>query len=92
LDLVVEKEPFIRGMESLEEAVAGFLHFCFVAHLEYPKGAGLLCTVLQRLVAKLDEHGTRSAIDKRDMRNKADKGRAFTRAFAIYLDSTKEKK
>jgi hypothetical protein len=36
-DLVLEKEPFIGGMTSLEDAVASMLYLCFVANIEYPK-------------------------------------------------------
>jgi hypothetical protein len=36
-DLVVERTPFIMGMESLEQAISSFLHVCFVANMEYPK-------------------------------------------------------
>jgi hypothetical protein len=92
LDVIVEQEPLIVGLESLEEAVGSFFHLCFVAHLEYPKGSGVLSTVLQRFVAKLDENGTKAALLGKDLRNKADKGRAFTRSFAAYLNNTKEGK
>lgn len=72
-------------MESLEEAVASFLHLCFVANLQYPAGAGILCTFLQRWVAKLDENGTKAKETRRDMVHKKDKsGRAFSKAFDIY--------
>ncbi len=81
-DLVVERQPFISGMETLEEAISSFLHVCFVANMEYPSGSGILATFLQRWVAKLDQHGTTAAETKRDLVNKADKsGRNFQKAF-----------
>ena len=36
-DLIVEKEPFILGMKTLEEAVTSVLYICFAANMEYPK-------------------------------------------------------
>ncbi len=36
-DLVVEGEPFIEGLESLEKAITSFIHVCFVAAVHYPK-------------------------------------------------------
>jgi hypothetical protein len=36
-DLVVEGEPFIVGLESLEQALAAFVHVCFVAQMNYPQ-------------------------------------------------------
>ena len=82
--MVVERELFLRGLESIEEAVTSFLQHCFVGHLEYPKGAGILCTFLQRWVAKLDEFGHKSD-GKSDLACKADKcGRSFKKAFEDY--------
>lgn len=83
-DLVVERDPMIRGLNSIEEAVTSFLHLCFVCHLEYPKGSGTLCTFLQRWVAKLDEFGHKTD-GKLDLAKKGDKsGRAFQKAFDDY--------
>ncbi len=36
-DLVVEGEPLIEGLESLEKAITSFIHVCFVAAMHYPK-------------------------------------------------------
>ena len=36
-DLAVEGEPFIEGLDSLEKAIASFLHVCFVANMQYPE-------------------------------------------------------
>jgi len=72
-DLVVEKEPFLSELKSLEEAVSSFLHLCFVANILYPEGGSYLCTFLQRWVAKMDEHGTTAALKKKDQAAKADK-------------------
>jgi len=36
-DLVVEKDLLYTGLETLEDAVSGFLHLCFTVNLEYPK-------------------------------------------------------
>jgi hypothetical protein len=81
-DLVVERQPFISGMKTLEEAVSSFLHLCFVANMEYPSGSGILATFLQRWVAKLDQHGTQATVAKKDLVNKSDKsGRGFQKAF-----------
>jgi len=35
-DLIVNKEPLIQGMKTLEDIVSAFLHLCFVANLQYP--------------------------------------------------------
>jgi hypothetical protein len=84
-DLIVEKSVFIHGMERLEEAVSSFLHVCFVANIQYPNGSGLLCTLLQRWVAKLDEHGTTADLTKKDQANKEDKsGRSYKKIFGEY--------
>jgi hypothetical protein len=81
-DLIVEMQPFISGMETLEEAVSSFLHLCFVANIVYPVGSGILCTFLQRCVAKLDEHGTTAAMRKKDQAAKEDKAlRPFKKVF-----------
>jgi hypothetical protein len=37
---VVQGEPFLVGLESLEQALASFFHLCFVANLQYPKVEG----------------------------------------------------
>ena len=37
IDLVVDGKAFIVGLESMEKAVARFLHLCFVANMSYPK-------------------------------------------------------
>ncbi len=84
-DLFVEKDVFVHGMERLEEAVSSFLHVCFVANLEFPRGSGTLCTFLQRWVAKLDQHGTMAARHKKDQANKEDKSNcSFVKAFDDY--------
>jgi hypothetical protein len=36
-DLVVEREPFLEGLQSLEDAVSSFLHLAFVANMHYPE-------------------------------------------------------
>jgi hypothetical protein len=36
-DLAVQGEPFIVGLESLEQAITSFIHVCFVADIQYPK-------------------------------------------------------
>jgi hypothetical protein len=84
-DLIVEKEVFVHGMERLEDAISSFLHLCFIANLQFPKGSGILCTFLQRWVAKLDEHGTSAASCRKDLAHKEDKaGRSFKKAFDDY--------
>ena len=81
-DLMVEKEEFISGLETLEMAVSSFLHLYFVANLTYPAGSGILCTFLQRCVAKIDEHGTTSDMKKKDKASKVDKAaRPFKKLF-----------
>jgi hypothetical protein len=72
-DLIVEKEVFISGMETLEEAVSSFFHICFVTNMHYPVGSGNLCTYLQRYVAKLDENGTTATRTRKDQVAKEDK-------------------
>lgn len=85
LDLIVDKEVFIHGMERMEDAVSSYIHICFVANLEFPSGSGILSTFLQRWVAKLDEFGTTAARTKKDHARKEDKsGRSFTKAFDHY--------
>jgi hypothetical protein len=72
-------------MESLEKAVSSFLHICYVANMQYPKGSGLLCTFLQRWVAKIDENGTVASRSKKDQVAKEDKSsRSFKKAFDDY--------
>jgi hypothetical protein len=85
-DLVVDKKIFVRGLGSLEEAISSFLHVCFVAHLSYPKGAGMLCTFIQRWIAKLDEKGTIAKQTRKDQTAKEDKAacKAFDKIFADY--------
>jgi hypothetical protein len=41
-NLIIEKEPFISGMETREEAVASFLHISFVTTMQYPIDSGNL--------------------------------------------------
>jgi hypothetical protein len=84
LDLVVEKEILVTNIKTLEEAVAGFLSLCFIANLKYPDGSGVLCTVLQRCVAKLDEHGTTATMSKKSLVSKNDGGKCFNAAWAAY--------
>lgn len=36
-DIALEKSVFISGLDTLEEAVASFMHLCFTANIEYPK-------------------------------------------------------
>ena len=69
-------------MELLEEAVASFLHLCFVTNMMYPVGSEMLCTYLQRWVAKLDEHGTTAGLKKKDQAAKEDKtAKSFKKMF-----------
>ena len=66
----------------LEEAVASFLHLCFVTNMMYPVDSGMLCTYLQRWVAKLDEHGTTAGLKKKDQAAKEDKtAKSFKKMF-----------
>ena len=85
-DLILEKQVFVYGMESLEEAISSYLYICFIANLRFPIGSGILSTFLQRWVAKLDEHGTTAARTKKDQVSKEDKaaGRSFNKAFEAY--------
>jgi len=54
-------------------------------NLQYPKGAGVLRTFLQRWVAKLDEFGSNSCKGRLDLACKEDKcARAFQKAFDDY--------
>ena len=65
--------------------MTSFLHLCFVCNMEYPEGSGLLCTFLQRWVAKLDEYGTTADRSKKDHVAKGDKaGRSFSKVFDDY--------
>ena len=41
-ELVVEKTPFLVGLQTLEDAVTAYLHVCFVANMHYPKGTIIL--------------------------------------------------
>ena len=84
-DLIVEQKVLIHGLENLEDAVSSFLHVCFVTNMKYPNGAGLVCMLLQRWVAKLDEHGTSASTSKKDQTSKEDKsGRSYKKVFAEY--------
>jgi len=57
--LHVEQDELLGALE-LAEAVAAFLHLCFVCDLKYPKEASTLADILQRQVAKYgDETGSR---------------------------------
>ena len=86
-DLFVEKESFISGMETLEEAISSFLHVCFVTNMHYPAGSGLLCSYPQRFVAKLDENGTTAVRMRKDQTDKADKvARSIKKAFEYYKE------
>ena len=38
---MLEKDPLIGGLETLEEAIASFLHICFVGNMQYPKVSAL---------------------------------------------------
>ena len=44
-DLVVEKTPLIRGLQTLEDAVSSYLHVCFVANMQYPKVYLIFATI-----------------------------------------------
>jgi hypothetical protein len=87
-DLYVEREPFISGLETLEQAVSSFLHVCFVANIHYPVGSGTLCTFLQRWVAKLDENGTTAARTRKDQVDKADKAARSIKKALEYFRAT----
>jgi hypothetical protein len=54
----------------------------------YPACSALLCTFLQRWVAKLDENGTAATRTKKDQAAKADKA---TRQFKKVIDDFKAK-
>lgn len=87
-DLIVEKESFITGMKTLEEAVSSLLHLCFVANISYPAGSSYLCTYLQRFAGKLDENGTTASRTRKDQAAKEDrKARSLKKVF----DELKEK-
>ncbi len=82
---MVEKNIFLHGLENIEKAIASLLHICFVANLAYPVGSGMLCTFLQRWVAKLDENGTKAKRSKKDQTAKDDhSSRGFDKVFADY--------
>ena len=93
-DLILDGQVFISQLESLEQAVCSFLHICFVANIKYPVGSGMLCTFLQRCVAKLDENGTTANNTKKDQASPLDKAfRPFRKIFAdfcqkVYLPIT----
>jgi hypothetical protein len=36
-DLILEKDVFVGGLDTLEEAVSSFIHLCFVANIQYPQ-------------------------------------------------------
>jgi hypothetical protein len=74
------------GLESLEEAVASFLHMCFITDMEYPTGSGVLCTLLQRSAAKLDENGTRTKMSRKSKLSKDEKTKGFSRAWRNYCE------
>jgi len=85
-DLVVEKEVLVHSLETVEEAISSFLHLCFVADMKYPPGSGVLCTYIQRWIARLDEFGT-MAKSRKDLAVPEDKAkRAFVKAFNDYKD------
>jgi hypothetical protein len=49
-DLAVDDEPFIEDLESLEQAIAAFIHLSFVAQIKYPQvgmrfGFRIICAV-----------------------------------------------
>jgi hypothetical protein len=96
-DLIVDGEVFISQLETLEKAVCSFLHICFVANIKYPVGSGMLCTFLQRCVAKLDENGTTANTGKKDQASPLDKAfRPFRKIFydfchKVYLLITNKK-
>lgn len=84
-DLIVEKKIFLHGLETLEQAVSSLLHVCFVANLQYPNGSGLLCTFIQRWIAKLDEYGTTAKRSRKDQSAKEDKStRSYEKVFSDY--------
>jgi hypothetical protein len=84
-DLIVDGEPFISELDTLEKAVASFFHLCFVANIVYPVGSGMLCCFLQCCVAKLDELGTTATFAKKDQVAKEDKAsRPFKKTFAEF--------
>ena len=87
-DLMIEQRVFISGMDTLEKAISSFLHLCFIGNVCYPAGSALLCTFLQRWVAKLDKHGTTATRTKKDQAAKADKA---TRPFKKVIDEFKAK-
>jgi|688.fasta_scaffold2538810_1 hypothetical protein len=38
-DIVVQGQPFIKGLESLAKTVGCFYYLCFVAGVHYPKAS-----------------------------------------------------
>jgi hypothetical protein len=86
-DLILEKQPFITGMKTLEEAVSSFIHLCFVANISYPVGSSVLCSYLQRFAGKLDENGTTAARIKKDLAAKEDKAaRSLKKVFEYFKE------
>jgi hypothetical protein len=85
---MLEQRVFILGMDTLEKAISSFLHLCFIGNVRYPAGSALLCTFLQRWVAKLDEHGTTATRTKKDKLAKEDKA---TRPFKKVIQEFKAK-
>ena len=82
---MVEKNIFLHGLENIEKAIASLLHICFVANMAYPVGSGMLCTFLQRWVAKLDENGTVAKQSRKDQTSKIDpSSRCFKKIFDDY--------
>jgi hypothetical protein len=54
--------------------------------MKYPAGAGVLCTLLQRLAAKLDENGTKTAMTRKSKLNENEKAREFSWAWKAYCE------
>jgi hypothetical protein len=81
-DLILDGQVFISELDTLEKAVCSFLHICFVANIKYPVGSGMLCTFLQRCVAKLDENGTTANNGRKDQSSPLNKAfRPFRKIF-----------
>lgn len=54
--------------------------------MEYPKGSRILCSLLQRWVAKLDENGTKAETGVKDLVLRVNRmGQQFKKAFKDYL-------
>ena len=79
--MVVKRELFLRGLESIEERVASHKFstalFCLPPRVG---SAGILCTFLQRWLTKLEEFGHKS--DR--LAVKASKCGKSKRAFEYY--------